>query len=125
MRAADPARVPQESHRNTEMRRVRYTLRDRLALVPVEVVMSLPPMLIAAALIYFIGAWVSSLAVVATVLAGSAIFPLLLPWLPTHDFSTKGFVLGALVALPFVLISLQGNPDARGGIAPAGRSLHC
>jgi hypothetical protein len=112
VRAADlPAYL--KGHAATpEMRRVRYTLRDRLALVPVEMVMSLPPMLVAAVLIYFIGGWVSSLAVVASVLAGSALFPILLPWLPTHDFSTKGFVLGAVVALPFVLLSLQGNPDA-------------
>ena len=112
VRAADLPAYLKNHTATPEMRRVRYTLRDRLALVPVEVIMSLPPMLIAAALIYFVGGWMSSLAVVAAVLAGSAVFPILLPWLPTHDFSTKGFVLGAVVALPFVLLSLQGNTDA-------------
>ena len=112
VRAADLPAYLKNHTATPEMRRVRYTLRDRLALVPVEVIMSLPPMLIAAALIYFVGGWMSSLAVVAAVLAGSAVFPILLPWLPTHDFSTKGFALGAVVALPFVLLSLQGNTDA-------------
>ena len=112
VRAADLPAYLKNHTATPEMRRVRYTLRDRLALVPVEVIMSLPPMLIAAALIYFVGGWMSSLAVVAAVLAGSAVFPILLPWLPTHDFSTKGFALGAVVALPFVVLSLQGNTDA-------------
>ena len=112
VRAADLPAYLKDHYATPEMRRVRYTLRDRLALVPVEVILSLPPMLIAAVCIYFVGGWESSVAVVAAVLAGAAIFPLLLPWLPTHDFSTKGFLLGVLVALPFVLIALQGNPDA-------------
>jgi hypothetical protein len=112
VRAADLPAYLEHHEATPEMRRVRYTLRDRLALIPIEIVISLPPMLIAAAVVYFLGGWVSSLAVIAAVLAGTAAFPILLPWLPTHDFSTKGFLLGVLVALPFVLLSLQGNTDA-------------
>ncbi|HEX7589213.1 MAG TPA: carbon monoxide dehydrogenase, partial [Anaerolineae bacterium] len=112
VRAADLPAYLIDHYATPEMRRVRYTLRDRLALVPVEVILSLPPMLIAAVCIYFIGGWESSVAVVASVLTGAAVFPILLPWLPTHDFSTKGFLLGVLVALPFVLLSLQGSADA-------------
>ena len=66
-----------------------------------------------------------SLAVIAAVLAGTAAFPILLPWLPTHDFSTKGFVLGVLVALPFVLLSLQGSTDAAWWYSPAEPSPRC
>jgi hypothetical protein len=35
----------------------------------------------------------------------------LLPWLPTSDFSVKGFILGGLVALPFALRILLGDAD--------------
>jgi len=112
VRAADLPEYLKNHEATPEMRRVRYALRDRLAIIPIEIVMSLPPMLIAAAILYLLGGWVSALAVIAAVLAGNALFPILLPWLPTHDFSTKGFVLGVVVALPFVLLSLQSNADA-------------
>jgi hypothetical protein len=40
------------------------------------------------------------------------LFPILLPWLPTRDFSSKGFILGGAVALPFALAVFLRNPDA-------------
>jgi hypothetical protein len=114
VRASDlPAYL--EHHQATpEMRRVRFTLRDRLAVIPVEIVGGLLPMVIAAVVAFFLGGWASSLAVVAAILAGVVLFPILLPWLPPRDFSAKGFLLGALVALPFVLLSLTSNADAPG-----------
>jgi hypothetical protein len=36
------------------------------------------------------------------VLAGSTIFPILLPFLPTRDFTSKGLILGAIVSTPFM-----------------------
>ena len=42
-----------------------------------------------------------ALATIAAILAGTVLFPMLLPWIPTKDFSTKGFTLGFLVTLPF------------------------
>jgi len=48
---------------------------------------------------------------VAVVLAGLVLFPMLLPWIPTHDFSTKGFILGLLAALPFALTVPVRHPD--------------
>ncbi len=59
---------------------------------------------------YFLGGWILSLAVVAAVLAGVALFPILLPWLPTHNFSSKGFIIGGLVALPFALSAFLVHP---------------
>lgn len=112
VRAADLPEYLKQHEATPEMRRVRFTLRDRLAVIPVEIVGGALPMLIAAAIAFFFGGWVSSLAVIAAVLAGVVLFPILLPWLPARDFSAKGFFLGALVALPFVLLSLQGNIDA-------------
>lgn len=112
VRASDlPAYL--KTHKATpEMRRVRFTLRDRLVLIPVDVKQAFLWMLLAAVVFYFIGGWVSSLAAVVTVLAGIVLFPILLPWLPTHNFSTKGFILGGLAALPFVVLAFLGNPDS-------------
>jgi len=52
------------------------------------------------------------LGTVVAFLAGLVLFPLLLPWLPTTDFSTKGFILGGTVALPFALSISWHNPEA-------------
>ena len=102
-----------ETHRATpEMRRVRFDLRDRLALVPVEVVSVLLPMLLAAVVLFLIGGPLTAAAAVAAVLAGAVLFPILLPWLPTHAFSSKGLVLGVVTAIPFVLGALLRTPAA-------------
>ena len=43
----------------------------------------------------------------------ATVFPILLPWLPAHDFSVKGFILGGAVILPFALLAVfSHNPDA-------------
>lgn len=112
VRASDLPAYLKTHEATPEMRRVRFTLRDRLVLVPVDVKQAFLWMLLAAVVFYFIGGWVSSLAVVVTVLAGIVVFPILLPWLPTHNFSTKGFILGGLAALPFVVLAFLGNPDS-------------
>ncbi len=112
-----PVRAPDlpeylKTHEATpEMRRVKFTLRDRLVLIPVELSQTILPMLASAIILYFVGGWTSSLAAIATVLAGTVLFPVLLPWLPTHNFSTKGFILGGLVALPFALSVFLRHPD--------------
>ncbi len=85
-----------------EMRRVRFTLKDRITLIPVELVAVLIPLLI----LIVIG----SKGAVAALLAGTVLFPILLPWIPTHDFSTKGFILGGVIALPFAIAALFRNP---------------
>lgn len=95
-----------------EMRRVRFGLRDRLVLIPVDLVHVLLPTLIAAVVVFFISGFWASLAVIAAVLAGTVLFPILLPWIPTRDFSSKGFILGGLVALPFAVGAFLNNPDA-------------
>jgi hypothetical protein len=94
-----------------EMRRVEFPLRDRLVLIPVDIVQTFLPTLLAAVVLYFLGGWVSSLAAGTAVFAGIVLFPILLPWLPTHNFSTKGFILGGLVALPFALSAFLRHPD--------------
>ena len=95
-----------KSHKATpEMRQVRFNLADRLPLIPVELISVLPVMIILAVALYFLpdGIWISSGAI-AAFLAGVVLFPILLPWLPTRDFSMKGFILGAVVALALLLV---------------------
>lgn len=83
------------------MRRVEFPLMDRLVLTPVEFVHAALPMAVAAAILWFLTVPVAALAIIAAVLAGTVLFPALLPLIPTHDFSSKGLIIGAIVALPF------------------------
>jgi hypothetical protein len=85
------------------MRRVDFPFRDRVVLAPVELVHAALPALAAAAVLFFIAGPAAALAALAAVLAGTVLFPALLPFLPTKDFSTRGLILGALVALPFAV----------------------
>jgi hypothetical protein len=111
VRATDLPEYMKTHQATPKMRCVEFPLRDRLVLIPVDIVQTFLPTLIAAVVFYFLGGWVSCLAVLAAVYAGIILFPILLPWLPTHNFSTKGFILGSLVALPFVVSAFQGHPD--------------
>ena len=103
-RAADLSEYLKTHQATTEMRRVRFALRDRLVLIPVELVYVLLPLLIAILL--------GSKSLISAILAGVVLFPVLLPWIPTPNFSTKGFILGLLVALPFTITALFRNPDS-------------
>jgi len=101
-----------KTHQATpEIRQVRFKLHDRLVLIPVEIVHVLVPLLIAAVVLFFAGGFLLSAGAVASVLAGAVLFPALLPWIPTPNFSTKGFVLGGVVTLPFILVMLLGKPE--------------
>jgi len=112
VRAADLPEYLKTRQATPEMRKVKFTLWDRLTLIPVELVHVLLPLVAIAVALFFIGGFLTSLAAVAAILAGVVVFPLLLPWLPTHDFSAKGFILGGLIALPFAVITFLHNPDA-------------
>jgi len=87
-----------------DMRTVKFPLRDRLVLVPVELMGSLLFTLIIASGVYFLDGITASLAVLAALFAGTVLFPPLLPWLPTPNFSTKGFFLGAVTSVPIVIL---------------------
>jgi hypothetical protein len=103
VQAADLPAYVKTREATSEMRQVRFTLWDRITLIPVELVFVLIPLLI-------VGLLLRSLGLVAAILAGVVLFPILLPWLPTSNFSTKGYFLGGIVALPFVLAALFGDP---------------
>jgi hypothetical protein len=103
VRAEDIPEYLKTGTATTKMRQVRFDLSDRLTLVPVELVNLSLPMLIAVIAFYFVGGWVGVAAAVATVWGVPFFFFLLFPWLPTKDFSTKGFIVGLILALPFAI----------------------
>nr|MBC7245565.1 carbon monoxide dehydrogenase [Chloroflexota bacterium] len=109
VRAADLPQYLKDHQATEEMRRVRFTLVDRLVLIPVEVVHLFVPTLIVVAVLYGLSGWLAAASAVAAVLAGVVLFPILLPWLPTSDFSSKGFILGGIMALPFALAVFHGH----------------
>ena len=111
VRAADLPEYLKNHTATPEMRKVHFSLSDRLVLIPVDLAQTLLPMLAAAIVLYFAGGWISSLAAIVAVLTGVVLFPILLPWIPTHNFSTKGFLLGILTALPFAVSPFIRHPD--------------
>ena len=94
---------------SADMRRVKFTLSDRLVLVPVEFVQILLPLIIVCGILFFTVGLIPSLAVASAIIAGTVLFPALLPWLPTRNFSTKGFILGGIVAATFGLAHILNN----------------
>jgi hypothetical protein len=89
-----------------EMRQVRFDLRDRAVLVPVEMKNYLLWAVLAGLLATLLLGWEGLAAVAVLFLTGTVLFPLLLPFLPFKAFSAKGFVLGAVVAVAFALASV-------------------
>jgi hypothetical protein len=95
------------------MREVRFDLGDRVVLIPVELRSVALYTVIAAIALWFIGGWLAAGSLIAAVLAGTVLFPVLLPYLPTADFSTKGLSLGIVVAAPFAVSAfLSAGPGA-------------
>jgi hypothetical protein len=119
VRAEDlPAFLDARMKATPAMRLVRFALRDRAVLIPVEVTGGGQYALLLAAAFLLLGGFgahgysAAGLASVglpsaALLLGGflaAAIFgPLLLPWLPGRPFAMKGAVLGALVVLALAL----------------------
>ena len=132
VRSADlPAFLASGLQATPEMRTVTFTLPERLALSPMEVVPSLRyalwavPLLVAlAALGASIGsrsfAWKagllatfpSVLAFAIAVFAGAVLVPTLLPWLPGRALTVKGAVAGGVLALAG-LVALPGMLGSR------------
>ncbi|HEY9204438.1 MAG TPA: mercury methylation corrinoid protein HgcA [Candidatus Methanoperedens sp.] len=111
VRAADLPKYLITHEASREMRRVRFTLSDRIVLIPVEMKNFLIPVLIASVILAIAGNYTAAIAAIAAVFSGLVLFPILLPWIPTTDFSTKGFLIGGLTALPFALNSFYGMAD--------------
>jgi hypothetical protein len=124
VRAADVPRFLREGMAATaEMRRVTFTLWERLVLVPVELANLARPSLWIVPLLLVLGGigpgFLSLrglavrgsgavLAYLAAVVAGSVVTPVLLPWLPGRAFTYKGAVVGAAAAL-LGIVALWGH----------------
>lgn len=105
-----------------DMRTVTFTLKERAALIPVEVCMLWKP-LFALVLVFFVvsgispalfslqaaavGALTLMTATFAAIFAGAVATPLLLPWIPFRQFWLKGAVLGGLSALPLLFVQVE------------------
>jgi hypothetical protein len=114
VRATDlPEYLASGMYASAEMRRVEFTLRDRIVLVPVELVGALKLAAACgagAALASGIGPHIYSVSAALTraplaiaaallaVIAGTVFTPALLPWVPGRMFSLKGAFVGALSA---------------------------
>ncbi|MBF0635105.1 MAG: carbon monoxide dehydrogenase [Nitrospinae bacterium] len=92
-----------------EMRRVTFTLLERLAVAPVEVKNYMAPMAASVLVMYLAGGFSAAVAAMSAFIAGILLFPTLLPWLPSSNFSVKGFALGGAVAIPFAVFALFGD----------------
>ena len=111
VRAKDLPAYMKTGEATPEMRQVRFDLWDRIVLIPVELVQVLLPMLVAAIVLFFAAGPLAAASAVVAVLAGAAFFPVLLPWIPTSAFSTKGFLLGGVAAMPFAVTAFMTNPS--------------
>ena len=103
VRASDLSEYLKTRKATPEMRRVQFQLKDRIVLTPVEFVHVVLPTIAAAIILYFLAGPLAALAAITTTLAGTVLFPALLPFIPTHDFSTKGLILGEIIAIPFAV----------------------
>lgn len=101
VRAADLPEYIRAGKATPDMRKVRFPIHDRIILAPVELIHVIVPTIIITFVLWFLAGSLASLAAITAVLTGTVLFPALLPFLPTRDFSTKGLFLGAVVAVPF------------------------
>jgi CO dehydrogenase/acetyl-CoA synthase delta subunit len=97
-----------------EMRRVHFRLVDRLAVIPVELVLWAPWVFGLALLLWFVAllaggsglAWRSAALVLTAYLAGGFASPILLPLLPGRAFSIKGALVGLATVGGAILLKL-------------------
>jgi len=116
-----PAYIDAGFKATAQMRIKNFPLKERIALIPIELVEALKVFLIAAAAFFILSGIIGpagfranaqSLGLFAVAalfcafIGGSVLNPLLLPYLPGRAFSVKGFSTGIVMAL--VLLALRG-----------------
>jgi len=101
VRAGDLPEYLKKGTTTPEMRRVKFPVNDRIILSPVELVHIALPAIVITAGLWFLAGPVASLSAIFAVVAGTVLFPVLLPFIPTKDFSTKGLLLGGIGSIPF------------------------
>jgi len=124
IRASDlPAYLDAGLKATPEMRLKTFTLRERVALIPIELVAALKPGLLILLAFFLLGGlggpagyWENAVnygvfAVVAfmtAILTGAVLTPILLPVLPGRAFSFKGFIVGVVSA---IVLLVMRSPD--------------
>jgi len=122
------ARLPeflQTGKAREDMRAVTFNFRERAALVPLEICLLWKHLLVAGLLFFFLsgispevfskaaaqsrGATLI-LATLTAILAGAALTPLFLPWIPFRQFWLKGALLGGLSSIFFVAGTTTASP---------------
>ena len=128
VRAADlPAYLRAGRKATPEMRAMRFSWKDRLELTPMEFLPGLrryPWLLLGLFLLFglhpqgilfrpaLLGGWSFALLGLATILTGSFLVPLFLPWVPFRSFALKGWLAGAALTGGFLALRwdvLRGN----------------
>jgi hypothetical protein len=110
IRARDIERFLENGYRaDPAMRRVSFTMKDRLALTGVELVQNLKYALLVIPLFLVLGFLrdqrillshvLETLPFFASVVGGAFVVPALLPWIPGKAFSIKGWIVGIAVAV--------------------------
>jgi hypothetical protein len=97
---------------NAAMRRITFTLAQRVVLVPVEITLLRKHLLLTLAAIAIVSGigprifsltaawqrgWLAVWAIVAGIIAGCVLVPALLPWIPGRTFAFKGLISGAVM----------------------------
>ena len=109
-----------------EMRAVEFNFLERLFLTPVEVVGILKPLTVIAVAV-FIAHLVGLITVtfsglypfIGAILIGTVLCPALLPWIPVHAFSLKGWIIGILwtITVLYMKGGFSGHKDILNGLA--------
>ncbi len=99
VRAEDIPEFLRAGKATPEMRRIRFDLRDRVVLIPVEANQALPIAAGVSLAAYIADGTIASAGIAGAAIAGLVGVPVLLPWLPADEYSAKGFILGGIVAL--------------------------
>jgi len=117
---------------SSKMREVNFNLGDRMVLIPVELLQWSPFALAAAILFFFLTGisrngyalpgWTGGrevLPVILAFIAGSALVPIFLPWLPGRALSVKGMTLGLIFAIVLVFTGLIPSAQTGGQLETA------
>ncbi len=109
------------------MRKVTFTILERLVLVPIELIGVLKPTLlifvvlfllsgIDASIFSFYAAWqrgiIASTVLLAGIFAGAVAVPVLLPWIPFKAFSLKGAITGSVFSGIIVMLNRTSSAEA-------------
>jgi len=124
IRAADiKAFLESKMQATAEMRKIRFSLTDRLVLTPIALTGTFKPSLMVFGVLFILNALgvgsfglVDLYAYLGALLAGCVLVPALLPWIPGRAFAWKGWVMGIIWA---VCVNVLNGWPANPGYGPA------